>query len=130
MKEMNWAASIRDCLAAVGMTAVGAMMCCMILAWAVSKEWLPMELCLKAVPILMGLCLFGSCCFSAGRAPRQKLPVACLTAVVMIALLLLVKALFFAEAKLVVDWRWSLPLLAALGAGFLISAPKTHRNRR
>ena len=127
MKEMNWISTTKDCLIAVGFAALGTMMCCMILAWTVSQEWVPITLCLKVAPVLMSACLFGGCCFSASRASRQKLPVACLTAGLMMVLLLIITLLFFGEKNFVMDWRWILPLLAAVGAGLMVSGPKKRR---
>lgn len=124
MKDINWSSTIKNAFVTAAAVMIGGLMFCMLLAWCISREWIPMEICKKTVPVLMSLCLFGGCCYDAVRSARQKLVVACMTAVITAVLLLIVKLLFFADQKLLFDWRWGLLILAGVGAGFAASVPR------
>ena len=127
MKQMDWlAAGKRVGIGAAAAVGAAAVLCGLVGA-LISAEVLPISAGVTAAPVMLGLCLFGACYLVARSVPQSRLPVSLAVAVTATLLCLFAKALFFPSGTVAWDWRFLLPLAAALGAGVLSSRKKTRR---
>ena len=127
MKQTNWLKTGKE----IGLTAVcillaaGLLSC--LLGVMILKEWIPLESGPTSAVIVFQLPMLFGCWIRAKSVKQGKLVVSLLTALAVLVLCILSKAIAFPEKELRPEWMSLLPFATAAAAGIGGSRKKQRR---
>ena len=127
MKQTQQDQILKHVAIAVVSTCIGTFASCCLLAVLVLNEVVPSEVGSTFAVVLMGLWIFFSCSLQIGKIPQRKLVLALVIAALLIGLGLLIKTAAFPACKFNIDWKLSVPIVAAVLAGLFASRKKKRR---